>query len=61
MQEYVTHSWYEYQEGEQKGLHPWSGETKFNYTGPKPPFEELEVEQKYSWLKAPDGQKCQWK
>ena len=53
MQEYISHSWYEYQEGEQKGLHPWDGETKFNYTGPKPPFEELEVEQKYSWLKAP--------
>lgn len=53
MQEYISHSWYDYQEGEQKGLHPWEGETKFNYTGPKPPYEELEVDQKYSWLKAP--------
>jgi hydrogenase large subunit len=53
MQEYISRSWYEYKEGEQKGLHPWEGETKFNYTGPKPPFQQLEVEQKYSWLKAP--------
>ena len=34
-------------------MHPWDGETTFNYTGPKPPYEQLEVEQKYSWLKAP--------
>ncbi len=53
MQEYVAHSWYEYEAGDQVGLHPWQGETKFRYTGPKPPYEELEVEQKYSWLKAP--------
>lgn len=53
MQEYISHSWYEYGAGEQAGLHPWEGETKFNYTGPKPPYEYLEVEQKYSWLKAP--------
>ena len=24
-----------------------------NYTGPKPPYEQLDVEQKYSWLKTP--------
>ncbi len=53
MQEFISHSWYSYQGGEDKGLHPWSGETEFNYTGPQPPFEELEVDQKYSWLKAP--------
>jgi len=53
MQEFIARSWYEYQEGEEKGLHPWSGETKFKYTGPKPPFEELDVEKRYSWLKAP--------
>jgi hydrogenase large subunit len=53
MQEYVTHSWYGYKAGDQAGLHPWQGETNFNYTGPKPPYELLDVDQKYSWLKAP--------
>ncbi len=53
MKEYISHSWYKYGAGETAGLHPWQGETTFNYTGPKPPFQQLEVEQKYSWLKAP--------
>jgi hydrogenase large subunit len=53
MKEYVAHSWYEQSVGDQEGLHPWKGETKFNFTGPKPPYEQLEVEQKYSWLKSP--------
>jgi hydrogenase large subunit len=53
MKEFVTHSWYRYEEGNQVGLHPWVGETVFNETGPKPPFEELDVENKYTWLKAP--------
>ena len=53
MQEFVAHSWYAYSGGDQAGLHPWQGETSLKYTGPKPPFEQLEVEQKYSWLKAP--------
>ena len=53
MQEYITHSWYKYGDGDRVGLHPWNGETTFNYTGPKPPYELLEVEQKYSWLKSP--------
>ncbi len=53
MKEFVTHSWYEYAEGDNVGLHPWDGETKFNYTGPQPPYEELNVEDKYSWLKSP--------
>ena len=35
------------------GLHPWAGETKINYTGPKPPFETLEGHEKYSFLKTP--------
>ena len=53
MREFVTHSWYEQSAGDQAGLHPWDGETKFNFTGPKAPYDFLEVEQKYSWLKAP--------
>ncbi|MFN2158367.1 MAG: nickel-dependent hydrogenase large subunit [Anaerolineales bacterium] len=53
MKEYVTHSWYEYSKGDQAGLHPWEGETALNFTGPQPPYEQLAVDQKYSWLKAP--------
>jgi len=51
--EYVTHSWYEYGEGDTSGKHPYDGETNPKYTGPKPPYEHLDVSQKYSWLKAP--------
>jgi hydrogenase large subunit len=53
MQEFVARSWYKQTEGDQAGLHPWKGETNFNYTGPKPPYDLLNVDQKYSWLKAP--------
>ncbi|MDO8794150.1 MAG: nickel-dependent hydrogenase large subunit [Vicinamibacterales bacterium] len=53
VQEYVTHSWYDYAEGNAAGKHPWDGETKLHYTGPKPPYEQLEIEQKYSWIKTP--------
>jgi hydrogenase large subunit len=53
MKEFVAHSWYEQSVGDKEGLHPFKGETKFNFTGPKPPYEQLEVEQKYSWLKSP--------
>jgi Ni,Fe-hydrogenase I large subunit len=51
--EYVTHSWYEYSEGDQVAKPPSEGETNPKYTGPKPPYEFLEVDRKYSWLKAP--------
>ena len=53
VQEYIAHSWYEYSDGDKAGRHPWDGETKFNYTGPKPPYEQLNVKEKYSWLKTP--------
>jgi len=53
VQEFIAHSWYEYSNGDSAGLHPWDGETKLNYTGPKPPYEQLDVQQKYSWLKTP--------
>ena len=53
IQEYVNNSWYEYSKGDKTGLHPWEGETKFNYTGPKPPYEHLDFSQKYSWVKTP--------
>lgn len=51
--EYVTHSWYEYSGGDSAGKNPYDGETQPKYTGPKPPFEYLNVEGKYSWLKSP--------
>ncbi len=53
VQEFVTNSWYEYAGGDKVGLHPWKGESKIKYTGPKPPFEHLDTTQKYSYLKTP--------
>jgi hydrogenase large subunit len=53
VREYISHSWYEYSDGDDKAKHPWEGETNLNYTGPKPPYEYLDVSQKYSWLKTP--------
>ncbi|HZL45367.1 MAG TPA: nickel-dependent hydrogenase large subunit [Opitutaceae bacterium] len=53
VRESINHSWYSYDGGDDKALHPWDGETKFNYTGPKPPYENLNVDGKYSWLKTP--------
>ncbi len=51
--EYVTHSWYEYPEGDGTGKHPWEGETNYKYSGPKPPYDFLNTDAKYSWLKSP--------
>ncbi len=51
--EYVTRSWYRYGDGDEVALHPWEEETTPSYTGPKPPYEHLDVDTKYSWVKAP--------
>lgn len=51
--EYITHSWYEYADGEQASKHPWNGETTPHYTGPQPPYDYLDTGGKYSWVKAP--------
>jgi [NiFe] hydrogenase large subunit/hydrogenase large subunit len=51
--EYVTHSWFEYGGGDQAGIHPSLGETTPTYTGPKPPYDRLNIDGKYSWLKSP--------
>jgi hydrogenase large subunit len=51
--EYVTHSWYEYSDGDGVAKHPSVGQTNPKYSGPTPPFEQLDTGQKYSWLKAP--------
>ena len=53
IQEFVSHSWYDYQAGNNKGLHPFSGETQLNYSGPMPPYKHLNVDASYSWLKSP--------
>jgi len=53
IQEYISHSWYQYPGGKDQGLHPYDGETQFDYTGPTPPYQHLDVDQSYSWLKAP--------
>ncbi len=51
VQEFIDHSWYDY--SSEGGKHPWQGETKLNYSGPKPPYDHLDVDAKYSWLKTP--------
>ena len=51
--EYVTRSWYEYPEGDQAAKHPAQGVTNPKYSGPKPPYEFLKTDEKYSWLKSP--------
>jgi hydrogenase large subunit len=53
VQEFVSSSWYDYEGGKDVGLHPWDGETKLNYTGPKAPYKFLDVEKDYSWVKSP--------
>jgi hydrogenase large subunit len=50
--EQVEHSWYDYPE-HVKDLHPWNGSTRPEYSGPKPPYDRLNGEEKYSWVKAP--------
>ena len=53
IQEFVAHSWYDYRGGKEAGLHPYRGETDLRYSGPKPPYEHLDTEASYSWLKSP--------
>jgi hydrogenase large subunit len=56
IQEFVSHSWYDYTGGKGQGLHPYDGETALNYNGrggPKPPYKQLNVDDGYSWLKSP--------
>lgn len=53
IQEFINNSWYDYSGGADKGLHPWKGETEINYTGPKPPFQNLDTNKAYSYIKTP--------
>jgi len=56
IQEFVAHSWYDYSTGKDSGLHPYAGQTNLHYSGPKPPYEHLDTEASYSWLKSPRWQ-----
>ncbi|MGE5143874.1 MAG: nickel-dependent hydrogenase large subunit [Acidobacteriota bacterium] len=53
VKEFINSSWYEYSKGDGAGLHPFEGETKAKYAGPKTPWTYLQGEKKYSWMKAP--------
>ena len=53
IQEFVNNSWYDYTGDPNGGKHPWEGETNIHYTGPKPPYKYLNVDEKYSFIKTP--------
>jgi len=58
IQEYVSHSWYDYTVGKHVSLHPYDGETGPRYTGPSASEraysdDEFDVDGSYSWIKAP--------
>ncbi|MDX2476277.1 MAG: nickel-dependent hydrogenase large subunit, partial [Gammaproteobacteria bacterium] len=56
IQEFVYSSWYDYSGGKAQGLHPYDGETQLDYEGrggPTPPYQQLNVDDGYSWLKSP--------
>lgn len=53
VKEYISSSWYEYSGGDSVGLHPFEGETKARYSGPPTPWQYLQDESKYTWMKAP--------
>jgi hydrogenase large subunit len=51
--ESVASAWYSYPDGDRASRHPWQGETTPRYTGPKPPYQLLSDQPKYTWVKAP--------
>jgi hydrogenase large subunit len=53
IQEFVAHSWYDYGAGKTTGLHPYEGETQLKYSGPTPPYANLDAAASYSWIKSP--------
>ncbi|MDP2721510.1 MAG: nickel-dependent hydrogenase large subunit [Bacteroidales bacterium] len=53
IKEQIAHSYYEYSDDDPAGKHPWEGETNLKYSGPRPPYDYLDVDNKYSWLKTP--------
>jgi Ni,Fe-hydrogenase I large subunit len=53
VREFINHSWYTYEAGDETGLHPYDGETRPRYTGPPTPWEYLQDQERYTWMKAP--------
>ncbi|HKK08579.1 MAG TPA: nickel-dependent hydrogenase large subunit, partial [Gemmatimonadota bacterium] len=53
VREQITHSWYEYENATDEGLHPYEGQTVPKYTGPQPPWTFLQDHDRYTWMKAP--------
>ena len=53
IEEFVSHAYYDYDSGKDHGLHPFEGQTTLNYTGPPPPYSQLDVDRGYSWMKSP--------
>ncbi len=53
IKEYISHSWYQYENTDEEGLFPFEGQSNINYTGPQPPYDYLDVDGKYSWVKTP--------
>ena len=51
--EEIASAWYVYPASNSPGLHPWVGVTEGRYTGPKPPYQWLSSDQRYTWSKAP--------
>jgi hydrogenase large subunit len=47
--EEATHAWYDTDEA----LHPWEGRTEARYSGPQAPYQFLNVDEKYTFVKAP--------
>lgn len=56
IQEFVSHSWYQYAGDKDQGLHPWDGNTNPVYDGPTPPYANLDGSKGYSWVKSPRWQ-----
>ncbi|MEA3277867.1 MAG: nickel-dependent hydrogenase large subunit [Pseudomonadota bacterium] len=53
VQELISHAWYDYSVGKHTPLHPYDGETDPRYTGPPLPYDHLDLDAEYSWLKSP--------
>ena len=51
--EYINSAWYTYPQGDETGLPPWEGVTEARYTGPKPPYQWLSSNDRYTWTKTP--------
>ncbi|MCL1851943.1 MAG: nickel-dependent hydrogenase large subunit [Peptococcaceae bacterium] len=53
IQEFVSHSWFNYTDDPNGGLHPWDGKTVPKYDGPAVPYTQLDETKGYTWSKAP--------